>query len=625
MANDIRVAFLGKREDEIDLDSVVSRNGEKLKKYNNLGRNISLPAKTIKTASEAVQEYTDGEEISQSITVYRAGNYFEDPEGYCGVDQDSCVAYRSLLHFRLNSEKYAENCTVHTGLSVSLPINDATVESIMTPVETSIGFSDILLEINIAGKLTWDIPILHRAIYFASISNIKVIVGGVPFDIDGSFSNRCDGIVNFSFSKAVPINEIADIEIVAEINSRITWYHSDYPYVNEKEISLTINDGSYVRLSANSQYPATPAKTYLIHEALSRIAEYLTDGRLTVKSDFYGRTDSEIHPVAVDGNAALRAITNGYLIRQAVMTDGSTPKMFVSWKKLFESLQAIDNVGFCFEAGGIIRVEPMEYFYRDDIVMRCDDIYEYTKKFDGDSNIRSVKTGYKKWLSEEYNSIDGFHTTREYHTPAERSALAKEYLSELIADGYAIEATRRRQIGESSKDWQYDNDLFIIDLKRSTITVGLEVNTGVSGTDGTLIDASTVYNGRLSPARMAMRHFADMTKAVPPINERILKFSASEGYSSAKMRAGGNYIIEKSVIVENQDISEGDFADSAGFLRDASPNLMTFKYPISPYEFRHIREHPYGLVDADGQFGWIRELEWETGRGTANFTLELKS
>jgi hypothetical protein len=389
-----------------------------------------------------------------------------------------------------------------------------------------------------------------------------------------------------------------------------------------RDATLKINSGSYVRLTANSQYPATPAKSYMIHETLSRIAEYLTDGKLTVKSDFYGRKDSEIHRTLADGRASLRAITNGYLIRQAEMTDGSTPKMFVSWKKLFESLQAIDNVGFCFEDGGIIRVEPMEYFYRNDVVMTCNGINEHTVKFDMGSNIRTLKTGYKKWLSGEYNSIDGFHTTREYHTMTEKAALSKEYLSELVADGYAIEATRRRQIEGARQDWEYDNDLFIIDLKRESGT--FTVNTGATNTGGTPIDPDTIYNGRLSPARMAMRHFADITRATPSFYQRILKFGASEGYSGAKMRAEGNYVIEKNTIVENQDISENDFAGNAGLLLDASPGLMTFKYPIRPSEFRYIRDNPYGLVDADGRSGWIRELEWDTGKGTASFTLQLK-
>jgi hypothetical protein len=75
--------------------------------------------------------------------------------------------------------------------------------------------------------------------------------------------------------------------------------------------------------------------------------------------------------------------------------------------------------------------------------------------------------------------------------------------------------------------------------------------------------------------------------------------------------------------VENQDISVADFAEADKLLLDVSGDIMTFKYPIKPYEFRHIRENPYGLVDADGRLGWVKELEWDTGKETANFTLIL--
>jgi hypothetical protein len=611
MANDIRITFLEKREDEIDLDSLVSRGGATLKKYNNLGREISLPAKTIKITSEAAQEYADGEELGQTILLYRTG---QSGAPSCEYPVPFIMhEHKSILHFRLNSAEYTEIGTVNEGVCVSQPLNNDPPQPIIQVDNPDIKISGAVLEINISGKLSRD-----SRMDWIEANNIRITINEDIYNIDGDFSASCATEMEFNFSREVTLPKVeGDIDIKMDLRTVMDINTTD-------ELTLTIHSGSYVRLTANSQYPATPAKTYLIHESLSRIAENLTDGKLTVKSDFYGRTDSEVHRTDIDGNAGLRAITNGYLIRRAVMTDGTTPKMFVSWKKLFESLQAIDNVGFCFEEGGIIRVEPVEYFYKDDIVMTCNGINEHTVKFDADSNIRTVKTGYEEWLSDEYNSIDGFHTTREYHTQVEKSIHAKEYFSELIADGYAIEATRRRQIDNASKDWQYDNDLFIIDLKRGTGAGTLAVNTGATQTDGTLIDPVTIYNARLSPARMAMRHFADMTVAVPSIYGRILKFSASEGYATAKMKSEGNYVIEKNAIVENQDISESDFADAGSLLLDVSPELMTFKYPIKPYEFRHIKEHPYGLVDADGILGWIRELEWDTGRETANFTLILK-
>ncbi|MDR1593017.1 MAG: hypothetical protein LBS43_00855 [Prevotellaceae bacterium] len=629
-ANDIRVTFLNKRDDEIDLDSLLSRSGKTLTKYGNLGREILLPAKTIKTRLEAVQKYPDDEVQEQAITLYRSGE--ELTKSNCSDTTMWGKPFRSTLYIRLNTAEYAESGEVDEGLSISLPLNDTPEQPLMYVSMPDVDIFSGKLIVDISGKISYE---FGQCGHIRSINaqTVKIIVGETVYEVASSLAGDCGNDLEFSIHEEYDVlkfegNIDVKMDLLAYVGEAYGYIMPEEPcpeFFSTREANLTIDSGSYVRFDGNSQYSDTPAKLYLIHESLSRIAEHLTDGALTVKSDYYGRVDSDVHKTSEDGRASLRAITNGYLVRQAVMTDGTTPKMFVSWKKLFESLQAIDNVGFGFEAGGVIRVEPMEFFYKNDVIMTCDGINEHTIKFDTESNIRSVKTGYKKWLSGEYNSIDGFHATREYHTSVEKAVVAKEYLSELIADGYAIEATRRRQIADNLKDWQYDNDLFIIDLRRGTTSDNvIEVNKGATDTGGTLIDPDTIYNARLSPARMAMRHFAGITRGMPPVYRRALMFGASEGYSTARMRAQGNYVIEKNAIVENQDISVDDFFNAAELLLDVSAEIMTFKYPIKPYEFRHIREHPYGLVDADGRLGWLKELEWETGKETANFTLILK-
>jgi hypothetical protein len=123
---------------------------------------------------------------------------------------------------------------------------------------------------------------------------------------------------------------------------------------------------------------------------------------------------------------------------------------------------------------------------------------------------------------------------------------------------------------------------------------------------------------------MAMQWLGEITKATPSIYPRELKFSASEGYSNAKMKSSGNYTAEKNAITENQNISEDDFADPADFKKDISPNLLLFEYPIKPFEFAHLRLNPYGLIDADGRLGWLKEVEWKTENDTAKFTLILQ-
>lgn len=77
---------------------------------------------------------------------------------------------------------------------------------------------------------------------------------------------------------------------------------------------------SYARLSFDSRYQATPAPVYMVAEAMSRIAEIITNGQLQVYSDYFGRSSASPvpgQPVAgsADGPAALTAITNGLLLR----------------------------------------------------------------------------------------------------------------------------------------------------------------------------------------------------------------------------------------------------------------------------------------------------------------------
>ena len=72
---------------------------------------------------------------------------------------------------------------------------------------------------------------------------------------------------------------------------------------------------SYIRLTFNSQFKSTPARVYMVNEALSRMAEIITNDNFRVYSDYFGRTDAEPYTSILDGEAGLTAITNGILIR----------------------------------------------------------------------------------------------------------------------------------------------------------------------------------------------------------------------------------------------------------------------------------------------------------------------
>jgi hypothetical protein len=77
---------------------------------------------------------------------------------------------------------------------------------------------------------------------------------------------------------------------------------------------------SYIRISFDSQYQATPSPVYMVNEALSRTAEIITNGQFQVYSDYFGRSTSNPIPslpqaALSDGDGSMTSITNGLLIR----------------------------------------------------------------------------------------------------------------------------------------------------------------------------------------------------------------------------------------------------------------------------------------------------------------------
>ena len=78
-------------------------------------------------------------------------------------------------------------------------------------------------------------------------------------------------------------------------------------------------DQSYIKLSIDTQVAASPARVFMVNEALSRITEIITDDQMRVYSDYFGRTDSLPYDTSssthTDGPGSLEALSNGLLIR----------------------------------------------------------------------------------------------------------------------------------------------------------------------------------------------------------------------------------------------------------------------------------------------------------------------
>lgn len=400
--------------------------------------------------------------------------------------------------------------------------------------------------------------------------------------------------------------------------------------------NVTFDEDTSFLLEGVKSCEPTDADAYLVHETLSRVAESVTNLCVRAKSEYYGRIDSQPFSFDSDGCGSLRMLTSGLKIRNA-----PEDKFFASLKDLIEGLNAIDNIGFAIEndpdrAGkSLLRIEPVAYWYRDAEILSFDGVAEGSSEVLESNYYSKVLVGYKKWEVESVNGLGEFNSTREYRTSLETVSNQLDITSNLVAGGFPIEITRQQSFAETgAADTKYDNDIFIITLRR--LVYDFEVEQGGIDSPENIFDPDTVYNFRLSPARNLMRWYKSIINSYASLggSENKLFFSAGTGNLTAKGEITvGAYDalckIESMPIQENQDLFTTHFAR----IEDATPlwknETISFEYPLSIAEWRTIKANPYGYINVqcgNGAFekAFVKEIKYRISGGKANFTLLKK-
>lgn len=380
--------------------------------------------------------------------------------------------------------------------------------------------------------------------------------------------------------------------------------------------------------------PATQGKVFLINESLSRTLEIITSDCMRVYSDYYGRRDAEPYQSALNGCGSNRYITNGLLVRNAELISGAEPQMSVSFKKLFDSLNAIDNIGLGIQADpnrtgyNMIRIEPVEHFYEPTEVVACEEVKDLEITVDETRVFSKIRVGYKKWEPEDTGGLDDIHSKREYRT--EQGVVVNELNieSDFIASNYALEVTRRQ--GATTKDFKYDNDIFIVCYLY--IYGNYDARLDFFPSTGNNLVALFYYNQRISPVRNLMHWF----KSISPTwsyefltQVKKLHFTSGDAnYVAGWQKTSDDDCLledQTSLLYENQDISKIDFKDYDECKPIWEPETIDFEYPLSYSDFRALRRYPYRKVrvtqGVNEWFGWIINLEYDPNAGMAKWTL----
>lgn len=304
---------------------------------------------------------------------------------------------------------------------------------------------------------------------FGSIRVMKLpkdadpVFGWVTLSTVSIISLSATGSVSFDSSLVLPITMAAGDFIYWGIRFNTT---------RNSQISncdITFDTDTYFKISAAATCESSSADTSLINEAGARIVEAITDSCMTLKSDYYGRIDSQPYVSESDGCGALRVISNGLKIRNA-----ETSSHFISLQDFFNGLKWIDNIGMGIESntetgiGEWVRIEPVEYFYQDVLLLTLPYIPEAISRLEPSMAYSLVNIGYSKWEVEKINGLNEFNSNKEFRTSLSTINNTLNALSDFVAGGIPIEVTRQQSFAVSgAADTKYDNDTFIICVTRA--------------------------------------------------------------------------------------------------------------------------------------------------------------
>jgi hypothetical protein len=157
-----------------------------------------------------------------------------------------------------------------------------------------------------------------------------------------------------------------------------------------------------------------------------------------------------------------------------------------------------------------------------------------------------------------------------------------------------------------------------------------QVNTGNITNAEFIVDPSTIYNFEISPIRMAMKWFDRVMACFKGISASDkLIFSSAESNYKARGELISSCRQENGILQENQDIALTDFNDAVDALPINETERVTFRHPLTTWEYRKISDNPDGLIyfsiDKSSGEGWIDELTYSPNEGLATFTLIPKS
>jgi len=364
-----------------------------------------------------------------------------------------------------------------------------------------------------------------------------------------------------------------------------------------------------VRIWFNSSpFAVSPINSYLIHELLDFLIQRASGNRLRLYSRYYGRNG--LRDYGANGCGAWRTLASGFLVRNIGQAS-------MSFKQLYDSLQAIDNLALAYEVrGGVdyIRIEPKDSFFENTAAFEAAEIDDIKTSLATSKIFKLIDVGYNKWETEYAGGLMEFNSTRQYEsTNITQFRAKKNALSNLIAASYLIEKVRRTRFRPST-DTKHDNDFFIFCVQAGNSPFTCEQTAILKH-----------YNARIHPIRNLLNFRREMS---------VSTVQGVGGNLQQTARTGGSITIEQDTFPIAPPCTNNFASLLDGTLIPLNTPLhrcifVEFDYPLTLADFNTLKANtnkPIAFSGCDGivQEGYIEEIRYKINKEIASFKLLLK-
>lgn len=377
-------------------------------------------------------------------------------------------------------------------------------------------------------------------------------------------------------------------------------------------------------ITADTTFADTTCQAFLLHDAAGSILDRIIGQNDTFYSEFFGSTVTNYRTYDASGCGWRNALSLGLHIKGYTLTE---KLIFLSFDKWWKGTNPMFNLSLGYETINgveVIRIEEKDHQYdQTSVSVYIDNVRDIIREYDPSRIFKKIDIGYSKWQSEQISGIDDPQTKHTYATRFEKVGTDLTLYSEFIGASLAWEIMRRKSF-EKSKDYKYDDDVFVVCLNGTPVSADVyvpELDENFNSITN-LLNSDTRYNSIHTPMRMLLRWGNYFTGALQKyVTSDSFRFVSAEGNydmrSDYSCSTGGQCIaVICDDIGESENISlgaPGNYNSVIGYIH--LPEKYTINIDLSWDDYAAIRNNRKKAIavsqtETNHKKYFIKELEY---------------